>query len=355
MRLLRPAWAVCLALVYPFLAPAARAADGAGLGLFASHTDVGSPKQAGTVTYDAAAGTYTIGGAGLNMWFKTDSFHYVWEKIEGDIALAADIAFVGTGGNAHRKGVLMIRQALDQDSAYADVALHGDGLTSLQFRETAGDVTHEVQTAVKAPKRLRLEKIGDYVYMSLAGVDGVLQPSGCSTRLPFKGPFYIGLGVCAHDDNAFETAVFSNVVLGPPSAGATAVRSSVEYVKVPSGDRVCVFPGSGRINSVEWTKDDGWRFMQDSTVFSIPAIDGSRKPVPATAVPPPPNGPSPDGKWTAAFAHQGGDAVLTLRATADGEVRELMRIHDQADAPVAIAWSPDSTKIAYVRYQPARK
>ena len=38
----------------------------------------------------------------------------------------------------------MIRQSLDPDSAYADAALHGDGLTSLQFRPTAGGETLEV-------------------------------------------------------------------------------------------------------------------------------------------------------------------------------------------------------------------
>jgi hypothetical protein len=38
---------------------------------------------------------------------------------------------------AHRKAALMIRQSLDPGAAYADVALHGDGLTSLQSRATA--------------------------------------------------------------------------------------------------------------------------------------------------------------------------------------------------------------------------
>ncbi len=46
----------------------------------------------------------------------------------------------------------MIRQSLDADSAYVDVALHGDGLTSLQFREAKGAATHEVQANVSAPE-----------------------------------------------------------------------------------------------------------------------------------------------------------------------------------------------------------
>jgi len=285
------------------------------------------------------------------MWFKTDSFHYVWQKVEGDTALAADIAFPATGGNAHRKGVLMIRQTLDQDSAYADVAFHGDGLTSLQFREAAGDVTHEVQTVIKAPKRLRIEKVGDTVYMSLAGDDGVLHPSGSSARLAFKGPFYIGLGVCAHDEKAFETAVFSNVVMGPPSVAT--VRSSLEYVKIPSGDRVCVHPSPGLITAAGWAADGSLNFTQDARNFRVPLLGGAVEPAAATVIPLQPAGASPDGKWTATLEHQGEEAVLTLRPTAVGEARVLMRLPDQGRAPVTMAWSADSTKIAYIRCQPA--
>ena len=57
--------------------------------------------------------------------------------------VTADVKFVGTGAVDHRKAVLMIRQNLDRDAAYADVALHGDGLTSLQFRPAAGAETLE--------------------------------------------------------------------------------------------------------------------------------------------------------------------------------------------------------------------
>ena len=59
-----------------------------------------------------------------------DDFHYVWKEISGDINLSADIDFVGSKGIAHRRAVLMIRQTLDPHSIYADVARHGDGLTS---------------------------------------------------------------------------------------------------------------------------------------------------------------------------------------------------------------------------------
>ncbi len=68
----------------------------------------------------------------------------------------------------------MIRQSLDSDSVYADAALHGDGLTSLQWRDEKGGATREVQANVTGPKRIRLEKRGNYVSMSVAGASGEL-------------------------------------------------------------------------------------------------------------------------------------------------------------------------------------
>ena len=136
--------------------------------MFPGHQDVGEVLHPGSVDHDAAKRTYTIAGSGENMWATKDAFHFAWKKASGDLSLAADIAFIGRGKDPHRKACLMIRQDLSADSAYVDVALHGDGLTSLQFRQAKGAATHEVQANVSAPRRLRIERRGEYATMSLA-------------------------------------------------------------------------------------------------------------------------------------------------------------------------------------------
>jgi hypothetical protein len=50
-------------------------------------------------------------------------------------------------------------------------------------------------------------------------------------------PVYVGLAVCAHDDNAFETAVFSNVEIGSASSAAAAPQAGLTIVTLPSGDK----------------------------------------------------------------------------------------------------------------------
>jgi TolB protein len=228
------------------------------VGAFDGQSDVGTVLHAGSAVFDSSNKSYTIAGSGENMWFASDAFHFVWTKASGDVSLAADVSFLGTGGANHRKGVLMIRQSLDPDSVYADVALHGDGLTSLQFRDAKGGLTHEVQSNVSAPGTLRIEKHGDYFSMALAPLGGKLERASGSVRIPIHGSYYVGLGVCSHDKNAVEKATFSNVALHPLTASSTAqpvLYSALETVSISSTDRRVVYIAQGRFEAPNWMPD----------------------------------------------------------------------------------------------------
>src|SRR4051812_45096461 len=151
--------ALLVALSWPFATSAQAPAAGA-VGAFESTSDVGAVLHAGSAEFDAARGAYTLAGSGDNMWAAKDAFRFVYKRMSGDVDLSAGVAFLGAGTDPHRKAVLMVRQSLDEGSPYVDVALHGDGLTSLQFRDAKGAATHEVQSNIKGPGFLRLEKRG---------------------------------------------------------------------------------------------------------------------------------------------------------------------------------------------------
>jgi hypothetical protein len=210
------------------------------------------------------------------MWFGSDAFHFVWKKVSGDVALAADISFIGQGGDPHRKACLMVRQSLALDSAYADAALHGDGLTSLQYREATGAPTREIQSNIKAPHRLRLEKRGKYVSMSVAGEGESLHPAGGSFRLVLEEPFYVGLAVCAHNDSNLETAVFSNVELSEegPLGARPSLISTLETVAISSKDRRVVWWTTNLIEAPNWSRDGKLIFNSKGRLWRIPAAGG---------------------------------------------------------------------------------
>jgi TolB protein len=260
--------------------PGALAAE---LGIFEDRRDIGATRHAGSVQFDPTEGAYTVAGGGANMWFTNDAFHFVWKRVSGDVTLSADISFLGEGGDPHRKACLLVRQDLEPDSIYADAALHGDGLTSLQYRSAQNERTYEIQSGVIAPKRLRMEKRGRYVSMSVSGSDGALRPAGGSVRLDLREPFYVGLGVCAHNNDRLERVIFRRVELkeSPVTPGAAAPRrliSTLETVPIASKDRRVVWLTTNHIEAPNWTRDGAsLLFNSRGRLYQIPVAGGEPK------------------------------------------------------------------------------
>ena len=261
------AGAGCAALLF--------SAGAAPIGIFEGASDVGTLSRPGVAKFDAGENRYTISAGGSNMWFSTDAFHFVWKKVSGDVSLAADIEVPVSSGDPHRKGVLIIRQSLEADAAYADAALHGDGLTSLQYRPAKGERTYEIQANVTKPKRLRIEKRGGYVSMSIAGEGEELRPAGGTFRIALEEPFFIGLGVCAHNDKNLETAFFSNVELKTGEAPGQRLVSTLETITIASKDRRAVYTTTNLIEAPNWSKDNFLYYNSKGRIYKIPAAGGA--------------------------------------------------------------------------------
>ena len=191
-----------------------------GVGIFEASGDIGAPSHKGSVTYDAAKKEYRVTGGGNNMWAARDDFFFLWKKITGDVVITANVKIV-SGGNAHRKAALLVRKDLEPGSVYADAVVHGSGLTALQWREKADDVTRTVHFPIEAPTHLRLERRRNLVTMYAAKDGGPLTELGNTELAPFT-PMYAGIGVCAHDDAAETVVIFSEVTVEvlPPAAPA---------------------------------------------------------------------------------------------------------------------------------------
>jgi TolB protein len=245
-------------------------------GIFQGHGDVGTVLHPGSVQYDPSGQSYRITASGENIWGTADAFHYVWKKVSGDWSLEAEITFANASGEAHKKAVLMFRQSLDADAAYADAAVHANGLTSLQSREEKGAATHEVQANIAGPLRVKITKSGAYFYLSVAGKGEELHESGASMKVALADPFYVGIGVSAHNKDAVETAEFREVKLSPaaPSSGNRKLYSTLETITVASTDRRVTYTAAGRFEAPNWTKDNFLIYNGDGRLHRIPADGG---------------------------------------------------------------------------------
>lgn len=254
------------------------------LGLFANHQDIGTTPKAGTAEYDSATKEYRVTGGGANIWGKVDAFQFVYTKLSGDVTLTADVRFIGEGVEHHRKAALMIRQSLDPDAPYADVALHGDGLTSLQYREAPGDVTKEIRSDLKAPVRIRIERHGNQFTIAAGSPAEELKQSGPVT-VNLQDPVYVGLAVGSHNADVLETAVFSNVTLqqGAEPKPAPIKQSHVSVYDLRSKSVKVLFSADQMIEAPTYSPDgkyllvnskgDLWKLPVDSGTPALQKID----------------------------------------------------------------------------------
>ena len=335
------------------------------LGIFEGHSDVGTVLHPGSVIYDATQQTYTITGSGENMWLAKDAFQFVWKKVSGDVSLAADIRFPHPGGNPHRKAALLLRQSLDADAVYADAALHGVGLTALQFRPEAGAVTGGVElnfnSITDAPTRFRIEKRGDHFTMFLSFHGEPLHPAGAATRLHLDGSFYIGLGVCSHDKDVSETAVFSNVVIEPlpsPTSETLSNRELYSTLQTISLDHdapraVVAYAAPGHFEAPNWTRDGkSLIFDQGGRIMTVSVDGGTPKPIDIGAATGcnGSHGLSPDGKWIAISCNTPGESGSRVYIIPSGGGSP--RMVTQNPASYFHSWSPDGKTIAFARPHP---
>jgi len=229
------------------------------LGQFEGHADVGSPRLAGSAAYNAVSQEYTLTAAGANMWAARDEFHFAWKKMTGDFILQARVELLGKGVDPHRKLGWIVRSTLDDDSPYADAAIHGDGLTSLQVRKTKGAATEQVTSAITGADVVQLERKGSTYTMSVARFG---EPFTVSTvaDLALGDEVYAGLFLCSHNPDVVEKAVFRDVrIVRPAKDGFVPYRdyigSHLEILDVASGHRQVVHSAADPFEAPNWTRD----------------------------------------------------------------------------------------------------
>ena len=234
-------------------------AQGAAVGDFEASADVGAPRLPGSATYNAVSQEYRLSAAGVNMWGPRDEFHFAWKRLKGDFILQARVRFLGEGVDPHRKAGVIARTSLDADSPYADAAVHGDGLISLQFRRTKGATTEEARPEVKGADVVQLERKGSTLTLSAARF-GELFTTSQVEGLALGDDVYVGLFLCSHNPDVVESAVFRDVrLVRPAREGFVPYRdylgSRLEILDVQTGNRQVVHSSAEPFEAPNWTRD----------------------------------------------------------------------------------------------------
>ncbi|HLK29232.1 MAG TPA: hypothetical protein VKT28_11695 [Puia sp.] len=231
------------------------------IGIFDGQTDVGNPVIKGSTVFDNKTQYYSVTGSGSNIWADHDQFHFVWKKIKGDFILRANAAFLGKGIEDHRKIGWMIRSSLDSSSPHVNAVVHGDGLTSLQFRRTIKGTTEEIKSSITGADIIQLERRGNIYIMSVAR-KGDLFVKNEVADINLGDDVYVGIFVCSHNASVSERALFNNVrIVVPPKKGYVAYKdyigSAIEILNIEDDNCRVVYQSPKSLQAPNWMKDDG--------------------------------------------------------------------------------------------------
>jgi regulation of enolase protein 1 (concanavalin A-like superfamily) len=200
--------------------------------------DVGSVGRAGSASY--ASGTFTVSGAGADIWGTVDSFHYVHQSVSGDVEMVARVATMQNTGTFAKAGI-MLRESLASNAAHVILDVTPGGTIEFMRRASTGGSTAWLAGASDPPPAwLRLVRAGSTVtgYVSSNGTSWV---SVGSTTLSIGSTARIGLVVTSHDTGVLNTSTFDNVAVSgsaPPPPPPPAAADIVIYASdVPTSAR----------------------------------------------------------------------------------------------------------------------
>jgi regulation of enolase protein 1 (concanavalin A-like superfamily) len=171
-------------------------------------SDVGQTGRAGSAT--SSAGTFTIKGAGADVWGTADALHFASTTLEGDGDVVARVASV-SGTQAWTKVGVMMRTTLDAGAPQAFMLISVGKGAAFQRRTVAGGPsTNTSGGALKAPRWVKLSRRGTTITASVSS-DGKTWTKVGSDTFSIGDSLEVGLGVSSHDAGTLAAGTFDSV------------------------------------------------------------------------------------------------------------------------------------------------
>ena len=178
--------------------------------------DVGAVGKTGSASYASGTGTFSVTGAGADIWGAADAFRYVYQSLNGDGQIVARVATV-QNTNAWVKAGVMIRTDLSAGSAQAMMMVTPGKGNNFQRRPTAGGASVSTTGAmVVAPYWVKLTRTGNTIGAYQSSDGNTWTQVGTAT-IVMPANVLVGLAVSSHSASTLATATFDTVATGPVS------------------------------------------------------------------------------------------------------------------------------------------
>jgi regulation of enolase protein 1 (concanavalin A-like superfamily) len=203
-----------------------------------SNQDIGAPAIAGSAQF--SNGTYTVTGAGNDIWGTADQFHYVYQPVSGDVEVSVRVQSIGNTSGWAKAGV-MVRQNLTAGSAHAFAGIAAQNGYLFNRRTTPGGSTTLTPESGAPPGWVRLRRVADLV-TAYRSTDGVTWTVIGTDSFPMTAPLYVGIAVTSRNASASTTAVLTNYTVTDLQQAAN--RAPTATLTAPAGGATYTAPAT---------------------------------------------------------------------------------------------------------------
>lgn len=194
--------------------------------------DIGNVGLPGSAS--ALSGTFTVSGAGADIWGVADGLQFVYRPLSGDGTIVAEVVSI-QGTQAWTKAGVMMRAGTQAGAAHALMLVSTAKGLAFQRRTVAGGIsTHTSGGAGTAPRWVRLARAGSRVTASVSA-DGRSWTTVGSDTIALPQTALVGLAVTSHDTTRLATGTFANVTVAAAPVLSTKPWAKGRLRVAPNG------------------------------------------------------------------------------------------------------------------------
>ncbi len=182
-------------------------------------TDIGSTGAKGAASGSGAS--FTVAGAGGDIWLDSDAFHFTYRKLTGDGSIQAQVTSIQKVDVWTKVGVMM-RDSLSASAGHASMFVTPGKGVVFQRRKHNGTESYNTSfNSATAPYYVKIVRSGS----SLAGYaskDGAAWTLVGTTTVDMGSTIYVGLAVGSHANGKLATATFASTAISGSVSGSPA-------------------------------------------------------------------------------------------------------------------------------------
>lgn len=228
------------------------------IGVFKNSIDIGDLNRSGVALYNTSDQTYTIRGLGSGVEVGSDHFHYLWNTVQGDFILRAELDHNHTTDESYQFG-WSIRNTITSDSEMVTLSVTSDGELTISKRSVRGAEAEWLISEKMTVDVIQIERV-EGVFNVRVAAHGEAFTSFEIPEIDLKNQVVAGIFVSSPLDENLSEVVFRNVRIVKPfpeneQRNQRYLGSRMEIVDVHTGMREVLFESEHSVQAPNWTVD----------------------------------------------------------------------------------------------------